>query len=124
MTRPDWDTYFLDIAKVVASRADCSRRMVGAVVVRDHRIASTGYNGGPPGGASCLHGDCPRANTSAVPGSDYENTACIALHAEVNAIVYAGRDKTLGATLYITDEPCYMCQRVIEAAGIERVVTP
>lgn len=58
--RPSWDEYFLGIAKAVAVRADCTRRQVGAVIVRDNRIVATGYNGGPSGGPSCLSGQCPR----------------------------------------------------------------
>lgn len=122
--RPDWDTYFLAIAKAVSVRADCRRAQHGAVIVdRAHRIISTGYNGGPPGGPSCLAGECPRGMLSsdelAHLTPDYSN--CIALHAEMNAIAYAGRD-TRGATIYVTGKPCDMCAKMIRAAGIERIV--
>lgn len=124
--RPDWDEYFLGIAIAVSARADCSRRKVGAVVVRDHRIVATGYNGAPPGGKSCLQGDCPRANSGVDPGSGYDTGpgACIAVHAEANAALYAGRDGCLGSTLYISCQPCDGCARLVEASGIARVVYP
>lgn len=123
-SRPTWDSYFLNIAGAVAWRADCSRRKVGAVVVRDHRIISTGYNGSPPGGPSCLAGKCPRAKSLVEPGSSYDTGpgACIAVHAEANALLYAGRDGCLGSTLYLTCPPCDGCQRLIDACGIARVV--
>lgn len=124
--RPDWDTYFLNIAMAVALRADCSRRKVGAVLVRDNRIVSTGYNGSPPGGPSCLAGECPRSSSNVEPGSSYDTGpgSCIAAHAEQNAIIYAGRDKCLGATIYVTEVPCGGCDRMIEAAGIYKMVSP
>lgn len=124
--RPDWESYFLGIATAVAARADCSRRKIGAVVVRDNRIVSTGYNGSPPGGPSCLLGECPRARSDVPPGSSYDTGpgACVAVHAEANAVLYAGRDGCLGSTLYVTDEPCGGCARLIRASGIRVVRWP
>nr|WP_308194413.1 deaminase [Micromonospora salmantinae] len=133
--RPGWDEYFLGIAVAVSTRADCSRRRVGALVVRWDvqpdgrklpRIVSTGYNGSPPGGPSCLQGECPRATSGVAPGSSYDTGvgACVAVHAEGNAIIYAGRDNCLGSTLYVTEVPCDGCSRLIAAAGVARVVTP
>ena len=123
LTRPTWDDYFLGIASSVARRADCTRARHGAVIVKDRRIVSTGYNGSPSGGASCLAGECPRgliSKTDLPPNSaDYSN--CHALHAEQNAIAYANRSDTIGATIYITGPPCDMCLKLIRAAGIERV---
>ena len=123
--RPDWDDYFISIAMVVSTRADCTRRKVGAVIVgADHRIISTGYNGGPAKGPSCLAGGCPRASSGVEPGSSYDTGAgsCIALHAEQNAIVYADYSKMPGSTIYVTDWPCDGCMRLIRGVGIERVV--
>jgi dCMP deaminase len=158
--RPGWDDYFLAIAEAVAARADCTRRQVGAVIVRDHRIVATGYNGAPPGHRGCLSaGACPRGrhyvrhvvpehlrDAVGIPpmvevcgcggpwpcpeavetGSSYDAGpgSCIALHAEQNAIIYAGRDGCLAAVLYITCDPCEGCKRMIRAAGIARVRTP
>lgn len=145
-TRPDWDTYFLSIARAVAARADCTRRRIGAVVVdEDHRILATGYNGSPPGGPSCLKGECPRGRhyqsamgpaecmcgedwpcKYGVPqDSSYDSGpgVCEAVHAEANALLFA-RASVKGATLYCTDAPCPGCSRLIAGAGIARVVTP
>ena len=122
--RPYWHQYFLNIAATVATRADCTRRKVGAVIVdKDHRIVSTGYNGAWPGGPSCLAGQCPRGRMSkeeVVPGSSYDTGAgsCIALHAEQNAISYADWGKMQGSTIYITHEPCGGCQRMILGSGL------
>ncbi|MDG4783240.1 dCMP deaminase family protein [Micromonospora sp. WMMD961] len=126
MTRPDWDSYYLGIAVAVAARADCTRRQVGAVVVRDHRIVGTGYNGAPSGVPGCLTaGACPRGRLSydqLAADSSYSN--CVAVHAEANALLRAGFEASRGAVLYITDPPCHECSRLIAAAGIARVVTP
>lgn len=127
MTRPTWDVYWLNVTRAIATRADCSRRQVGAIVVDSaNRIISAGYNGSPPGGKSCLAGECPRANSSVLPGSSYDTGpgACIAVHAEANALLYAGQSRCVGSTLYCTDKPCDGCQKLIEATGIIRVVFP
>lgn len=127
--RPDWDAYYLGIAAAVAARADCTRRRVGALIVSGDRIVSTGYNGAPAGRPGCLSaGACPRGRSSNLevqPGSSYDTGpgACIALHAEQNAILRAGLDAR-GATIYCTDAPCDGCARLIEGAGIARVVHP
>jgi dCMP deaminase len=122
--RPDFDSYFLGIAEAVSLRGDCRRRQVGAVLVdKENRIISTGYNGTEPGGPSCLKGQCPRgllSHAEMQPDAPYTN--CIASHAEANCLLYAGRDKAKGCTLYVTDEPCHECRRLIRAAGVERVV--
>jgi deoxycytidylate deaminase len=125
--RPSWDWYFLDIADVVKTRSVCTRRQVGALVVGpDHRIISTGYNGSPPGNPDCPDLPCPRASSGVPSGSSYAEGPgqCIAVHAETNAILYAGRKKCLGTTIYSTHEPCPDCQKLISAVGIARVVTP
>lgn len=123
--RPSFDEYFLAIAQTVSIRSDCERSKVGAVLVKDNRILSTGYNGAPAGEPGCIQ--CPRRLSDCEPGADYDapDTRCSALHAEMNCLLYArGRDDTIGATLYVTREPCYMCAKVIRAAGIARVLIP
>lgn len=120
MTRPDFDTYFLNIAESVAARSDCERSRVGAVVTNERRIRSTGYNGAPAGRPGCA--TCPRRTSGVAAGSDYGN--CVAIHAEANALLYCNREDLIGATLYITREPCDGCQKLIAAAGVVRVVTP
>ena len=129
MTRISRDAYGLKLAEAAALRADCTRRQVGAVIVApDGSILGTGYNGAPSGEPGCLSdGACPRGQLSyaeAPAGQDYEGTRCTALHAELNAVVRVGRDRCRGATIYVTDAPCYLCELVIKAAGIARVVTP
>lgn len=119
--RPGWTQYYLGIADAVSRRAECSRRQVGAVIVKDHSIRATGYNGAPPGMPSCLTGDCPRARSDAPPGTGYAATGCVAVHAEANAIIRAGRERTVGAVLYVTDEPCDLCSPLVKAAGISSV---
>ena len=123
--RPDWDRYFLDICKSVAARADCRRAQHGCVIVKDKRIVSTGYNGSPSGGPSCLAGECPRGLLSQEECSSlssYEN--CVAIHAEANAIAYASHSDTVGGTLFVTGKQCDMCRKLSMAAGIKRVVWP
>lgn len=117
--RPDWDDYFLGIAEAVAARSDCHRARVGAVVVKDKRIRATGYNGAPAGKPGCA--TCPRRTADVEPGSDYTN--CVAVHAEANALLYCDRTDLIGATLYVTREPCYGCTKLIAGSGVARVVT-
>lgn len=122
--RPDWDDYFLSGARWVATRADCRRAQHGAIIVNpEHRVVAMGYNGSPPGGPSCLAGACTRGLTppEEVPHLSGDYSDCIALHAEQNALVYAGRDAR-GGTIYITGQPCGMCAKLIAAAGIVRTV--
>ncbi len=123
------DAYGLKMAEAAASRADCTRRQVGAVIVSaDGSIVATGYNGRASGLPGCLtEGACPRGQMTYAEqpaGVGYAETACDAAHAEVNAVIRAGRDRCLGATIYVTDAPCHGCQVVIAAAGLARVVSP
>jgi len=118
--RVSWDRYFLDLARATASRATCSRRSHGALVVSRRRIVSTGYNGGPSGFPHCTEGACPRANSEAPSGHDYER--CIAIHAEANALLFASPDEREGATLYTTGAPCFQCAKLISNSGISEVV--
>ncbi len=127
---PGWDEYFLGIAQAVATRAKCRRRKVGAVLTVERRIIATGYNGAASGEPDCLEGACPRGllGYDQVPElGDYDRPGtpgfCIAIHAEVNALLFATRD-TKGATAYITDPPCPGCRKALAAAGIQRVVWP
>lgn len=123
MKRPTWDEYGLELARVVATRATCSRDMVGAVILNArNRVVSTGYNGAASGEIHCVDGGCPRGRLSyeeQPPGGDYSN--CVSLHAEVNAIVDA-TTPLIDCTLYVTRKPCDYCAKVIRAAGIKRVV--
>lgn len=119
------DDYWLGVAKAVAAGAKCTRRQVGALLVKNGRIFSAGKNGTPPGELNCTEGGCPRGKLSyaeKAPNSDYSGSACI--HAELNALLYASREQTEGATVYCTDAPCDDCFRHIRAAGVAKIVTP
>lgn len=126
------DEYYLKIAEAVLERSTCLRRKYGAVIIKDDNVISTGYNGSPRGEVNCIDtGVCQRKAMNVPSGERYE--LCVAIHAEQNAIISAGRDKTIGATLYIVGKeaktgeyanpnPCIMCRRFIKNAGIKRVV--
>lgn len=120
--RPDWDTYFLEIAHVVKRRSNCSRRQVAAVIVSDRRIISTGYNGTPRGIKNCFDGGCPRCASDAASGSGL--TECLCAHAEENAIVQAAYHgiSVRNGTLYCTISPCLLCAKMIINAGIVEVI--
>ena len=120
--RPGWDEYFMDIAKVAASRSNCGRRQVAAVIVRDHRVISTGYNGTPRGVKNCCDGGCPRCNSDTPSGTGLAE--CLCSHAEENAIVQAAcyGIPVQGATLYTTFSPCLQCAKMIINAGIREVI--
>jgi len=119
MNRPSWTTYFALIAKTVSSRSTCLRRQVGAVIVRDKQILSTGYNGTPMGEEHCIV--CERERLGIKAGERYE--LCKSVHAEANAIIQAARHGVAidGTDIYVTDTPCFMCRRMIVNAGIKNV---
>lgn len=127
--RPSWDDWALDIALAVSKRADCSRRQVGAVALsEDHRVLGTGYNGLPAGKPGCLtDGACPRGRLSydeLAGGSVYvdADAPCYAIHAEENLILYVGRASLIHSTVYVTDEPCFNCQRLLMGCGAKEIV--
>ncbi len=114
MPRPSWDTYFIDITLEVAKRATCLRAQVGAIIVKDKRILTTGYNGAPKGLPHCLDEGCEMVGGHCVRS----------LHAEQNAILQAAEYGVSleGGTIYITHQPCVTCAKMIINAGIRRVV--
>ena len=120
--RPSWDMYFMDIAKVVGRRSNCMKRQVAAVVVKDKRIVSTGYNGTPRGAKNCNEGGCPRCNGLAPAGSALDE--CLCNHAEENAVAQAAYHGIAirSATIYCTFSPCLRCTKLIINAGIAEVV--
>lgn len=130
MTRPTWDAYYLGVARAVAARADCSRAQHGAVIVKDRTIVSTGYNGAPSGQPGCLTaGACPRAKLSydqLASGSSYDTGpgACIAVHAEANALLRASWADMQGAAMYVTGACCQGCAKLVSASGIVVVYWP
>jgi len=120
--RPSWDDYFLSIARMVASRSNCVKRKVGAVVTLERRIISTGYNGTPRGTRNCNEGGCPRCNSFAQGGTRLDE--CLCSHAEENAITQAAYHgvSLRGATVYTTFAPCLQCTKMIINSGIAEVV--
>jgi len=122
--RKDWDHYFMDIAQVVAERANCSRRQIGSVIVCDKRIISTGYNGTPKGIQNCFDGGCKRCEQTTDKTSGTNLDYCICSHAEENAIVQAAKNgvSTENCTIYTTHLPCTGCAKMIINSGIVRCV--
>jgi dCMP deaminase len=120
--RPGWDEYFMSVALVVASRSNCVKRKVAAVVTLDRRIVSTGYNGTPRGVRNCNEGGCPRCNSFGPGGVGLGE--CVCSHGEENAITQAAYHGVplRGATLYTTYCPCLLCTKMIINAGIAEVV--
>ena len=120
-----WTDYFLNIAEAVSLRSSCERAKVGAIIVDiSNRIVSTGYNDSPSGEPGCEA--CPRRTSGCAPGSSYDTGAgaCVALHAEQNCLLYAGRDDVRGSTMYLTREPCDGCWKMLRGSGLSRVVWP
>jgi dCMP deaminase len=112
--RPGWDEYFMQIAHTVATRATCPRASVGAVLVREHRILTTGYNGAPRGVTHCTEAGC-------IMSGDH----CVrATHAEANAIVQGALHGVglQNATAYCTHQPCVHCSKLLISAGITKIV--
>mmetsp|Transcript_4446 Transcript_4446/g.6575 ORF Transcript_4446/g.6575 Transcript_4446/m.6575 type:complete len:138 (+) Transcript_4446:615-1028(+) len=108
------------IAHVASTRTNCMKRAVGAVIVRDCRIVSTGYNGTPFKLKNCNEGGCPRCNSNAASGVGLDE--CLCIHAEENAVIEGGRQNTNGGTCYVTTFPCLMCAKNLVQAGIKRIV--
>ncbi|MFH1827058.1 MAG: dCMP deaminase family protein [bacterium] len=124
--RPAWDEYFMMLVDVVKKRADCTRRHVGAIVVKDNRIISTGYNGTPNKIPNCTEGGCARCkrrDKKEIEWFEYEES-CICIHAEQNAIIQAAYlgTSTKDATVYSTTNPCSSCAKILINAGIKRLV--
>lgn len=120
-----WDKRFMEMAKVIATWSSCynENRQIGAVIVRNKRIITTGYNGAPAGIKSCKErGECMRRKMNIPSGTRHEY--CYAIHAEQNAIIQAAKLGIAieGATLYCTHQPCVICAKMIVNAGISRVI--
>jgi len=120
--RPDWDEYFMSIARVVGSRSNCVKRKIGSLITVDRRIVATGYNGTPRGAVNCNEGGCPRCNAFGESGRGLSD--CICSHGEENAIVQSAYHGVAvrGGTLYTTMSPCLLCTKMIINAGITTVV--
>jgi len=121
--RPSWDEYFIKIAALVSERSTCLRHHVGAIIVKDRRILTTGYNGAPAGTKDCLELGCLRNQLGIPSGERHE--ICRAIHAEQNAIIQAAKYgiDVSGATIYCTHTPCIICAKMMINAGIKKIVT-
>ena len=122
LVRPSWDEYFMRIAQVASMRSNCIKRKVGALIIRDRRIISTGYNGTPRGTKNCNEGGCPRCNSLTASGTRLED--CLCSHAEENSITQAAFHGTTvkDGVLYTTFSPCLMCAKMVINSGIVEVI--
>ncbi len=121
-SRPNWDEYFLEIARIVARRSTCLRRKVGALIVKDRRILATGYNGTPSKIKHCAEVGCLRRRLKVPSGERHE--LCRGLHAEQNVLLQAALYgvSLRESTLYVTNQPCIICAKMIINAGIKGIV--
>ncbi|MBR4685321.1 MAG: cytidine/deoxycytidylate deaminase family protein [Candidatus Methanomethylophilaceae archaeon] len=122
MERPSNDEYFMEMAELVSSRSTCLRRRVGAVIVKEKRVLSTGYNGSPKGTKHCEELGCIRVKMNVPSGTRHE--LCRGVHAEQNAVTQAAYFGVSvdGATIYTTTYPCSMCAKILINAGIKEIV--
>ncbi len=119
--RPSWETYFMDITELVSKRSTCIRRAVGAIIVKDKRILSTGYNGAPTGIRHCTEVGCLREELNVPSGEKHE--LCRGIHAEQNAIIQAAFHGVSieNADLFCTNLPCSICAKMLINAGIKKI---
>ncbi len=123
MSRPSWHEYFMQITELVSSRATCLRRKVGAVITRDKRILTTGYNGPPENIMHCeKRGGCLRDELKIPSGQRMELSR--AIHAEQNAIIQAAKMgiSIQDSTLYVTTHPCFTCAKMLINAGVKEII--
>ncbi|KAJ2745225.1 Deoxycytidine monophosphate (dCMP) deaminase [Coemansia sp. BCRC 34301] len=121
--RPSWDTYFMLLSELASHRANCMKRKVGCILVKDNQIIATGYNGTPKGITNCNEGGCPRCNDGTPCGVSLDH--CLCIHAEENALLEAGRGRVrnaAGVVLYCNTCPCLGCAKKIVQVGVKVVV--
>jgi dCMP deaminase len=123
--RKTWDEYFMDLAYMAATRATCPRRHVGAVLTKNRKVLGTAYNGSPSGVDSCLDVGCMLQNyyETVEDGKIIEKQKCIrTIHAEQNLLLFTDQADRQGATIYVTDQPCWTCANLLANSGIAEVV--
>lgn len=122
INRPPWDEYFMKIAEDVSTRSTCIRRKVGAVIIKNKRILSTGYNGAPAGISHCTEKTCLRSINNVPSGERHE--LCRGLHAEQNAIIQAAYHgvSIADSEIYITNQPCSICTKMLINSGITKFI--
>lgn len=124
-TRPTWDQYFIKIAKLTSERSNCIKRKVGAIIVKDNRILSLGYNGTPCNIKNCFEGGCQRCYKQWISKGEHKGKdldLCICLHAEENALLFVSKNDLENSTIYITLFPCISCFKKILQCKIKRIV--
>ncbi|MCC3145724.1 cytidine/deoxycytidylate deaminase family protein [Halanaerobium sp. Z-7514] len=121
LERPNWNEYFMEMAELVAKRATCLRRRVGAVLVKDRKVLATGYNGAPKAISHCEETGCLRTELEIPSGERHE--ICRGVHAEQNLVAQAAFHgvKTEGSTVYCTNQPCVICTKILINAGIKKI---
>ena len=119
--RPSWHQYFIDMAYLAGTRSTCLRRQVGAIIVKDNQILSTGYNGAPKHIRHCAITGCLREQLNVPSGERHE--LCRGVHAEQNAVIQAAINGTSirGASLYCTNQPCVICSKILINAEIKTI---
>ncbi|MCC2687070.1 MAG: transport-associated-like protein [Paenibacillaceae bacterium] len=128
--RKDWDTYFMDIAYMVSTRSQCSRRRVGAVLVQGKKLLGTAYNGAPMGVPDCTEAGCLLVEQYELEEKDGKKEMvrkrkqhCVrTIHAEQNLLLFTDREDREGSTVYVTDEPCWTCANMLANSGIAEIV--
>lgn len=119
--RPNWDTYFIQLAQLASKRSNCMKQQVGCIIVHNNRITSTGYNGTPQGIKNCRDGGCKRCNHGDSSGKNLD--LCLCLHAEENAIMEVGKSRILKESImYCTLFPCVGCSKKIVQMGISKII--
>jgi dCMP deaminase len=122
--RKSWDHYFMDMAYMAATRATCPRRHVGAVLVKDKKILGTAYNGSPAGTPDCYEAGCLISESvEEENGVLVKKERCVrTIHAEQNLLLFTDREDRQGATVYVTDQPCWTCTNMLANSGISEIV--
>ncbi|MCI3923197.1 dCMP deaminase family protein [Paenibacillus sp. TRM 82003] len=128
--RKDWDTYFLDIAYMASTRSQCSRRHVGAVLVKGKKLLGTAYNGAPMGVPDCTEAGCMvveeyelAPGEAGKEGQFVKKQRCVrTIHAEQNLLLFTDLHDREGATVYVTDQPCWTCANMLANSGVKEIV--
>jgi dCMP deaminase len=126
--RKDWDTYFMDIAYMAATRSQCSRRHVGAVLVQGKKLLGTAYNGAPMGVADCSEAGCMLVEEIELKTTDGKEEVirkqrCVrTIHAEQNLLLFTDWEDREGSTVYVTDQPCWTCANMLANSGVTEIV--
>ena len=122
--RKSWDHYFMDMAYMAATRATCRRRHVGAILVKDKKLLGSAYNGAPAGTPDCYEDGCMMTESlEQVGGEIVKKERCIrTIHAEQNLLLFTDREDRQGATVYVTDQPCWTCTNMLANSGVQEIV--